>query len=57
MHGLAPAEPAVAAVLHPAEGNLRLVVDRLVIDVDDAGLDPLRLREPAIRFPRQDAGR
>src|SRR6202163_2581705 len=42
MHGLAAAEPSVAAVLYPAEGELRFVVDPLVVDVDDARLDPFR---------------
>ena len=34
-----PAEAAPAAVLDAAERHLRLVADRLVVDVDDARLD------------------
>ncbi len=55
MHRLTATEAAVAAVLHPAEGDLRFVVDGLVVDVDDAGLDPIRERQPAIGIARQDA--
>src|ERR1044071_9345557 len=38
---------APATVLHAAERHLWLVADRLVIDVDDPGLDPLREFEPS----------
>src|SRR5215211_9079223 len=43
-----PAEPAEPALLDAAERHLRLVGDRLVVDVDDPGLDLLREREPPI---------
>ena len=39
------AEAAAAAVLDAAERHLRLVADRLVVDVDDPRLDLLRERE------------
>jgi hypothetical protein len=41
VHRLATAKPAVAAVLYATERDLRLVVDRLVVDVHDPGLDSL----------------
>ena len=36
-----PRRSGPSRVLDPAEGHLRLVVDRLVVDVDDAGLEPV----------------
>src|SRR3982750_3852337 len=54
-HRLAP-EPSPARVLHAAERHLRLVADRLVVDVDDAGLEPLREREAAFGVGGEDAG-
>ena len=50
------AEPAAPAVLDAAEGHLRLVVDRLVVDVDDAGLQPAGDVEPPVRVAGEDAG-
>src|SRR5580765_2597916 len=49
-----PAEAAPARVLDAAERHLRLVADRLVVDVDDAGLEPLREREALVRIARDD---
>src|SRR6266498_298848 len=50
------AEAAPAAVLDAAERHLRLVVHRLVVDVDDARLQRLRQGEPPVRIGGQDAG-
>src|SRR5437868_13354234 len=49
VHRLRATEPAVAAVLHAAERHLRLIVDGLVVDVNDAGLDSLRQGKRTIR--------
>src|SRR5205823_13761693 len=56
MDRLAAAEPAVATVLDSTKRNLRLVVDRLVIDMHDSGLDPLRQRHGTVGVFSQDAG-
>ena len=45
-----------AAVLDAAERHLRLVADRLVVDVDDARLDALGEREAAVGVRRDDPG-
>src|SRR2546421_5774672 len=50
------AEASPARVLDPAERHLRLVADRLVVDVDDARLEPLREREALVRVVRDDPG-
>src|SRR5207248_7152828 len=49
-----PAEASPAGVLDAAERHLRLVADRLVVDVDDARLEQLREREAAIGVGRED---
>src|SRR5438034_3676770 len=53
----AAAEAPEAGVLDAAERHLRLVADRLVVDVDDAGLDPVRERQAALGVLRDDPGR
>src|SRR5438552_2704934 len=50
------AEAAEAAVLDSAERHLRLVRDRLVVDVHDARLDPLRERKATLTVAGDDAG-
>src|SRR5690242_16007042 len=57
VHRERAAEPAPAAVLDTAERHLRLVVDGLVVDVDDPGLEPAGDREPAVGVGRDHAGR
>src|SRR3954447_18814999 len=42
------AEASPAGVLDAAERHLRLVADRLVVDVDDARFEQLREREAAV---------
>ena len=55
-HRLAAEAPA-AGVLDAAERHLRLVADRLVVDVDDPRLELLREREAAVGVGRDDPRR
>src|SRR5689334_25362507 len=48
VHRERAAEPAPTAVLGAAERHLGLVVDGLVVDVDDARLEPARDLEPTV---------
>ena len=50
-------EPSEAAVLDAAERHLRLVPDRLVVDVDDPRHRSARQREPAVGVLRDDPRR
>src|SRR3954454_15951539 len=56
VHRRLAAEAPPARVLDAAERHLRLVADGLVVDVDDAGVDPLRECEAAVDVARDDAG-
>src|SRR5512133_471686 len=51
------AEAAEAALLDAAERHLRLVADGLVVDVDDARVDPLRELEAAVRVAGDETRR
>src|ERR671923_762990 len=51
------AETSPAAVFDAAERHLRLVAYGLVVDVDDARLDPLRERETFVGVARDDPRR
>jgi hypothetical protein len=57
VHWGAAAEASPPRVLHAAERHLRLVADRLVVDVHDARLDPLGEQEASVRICRDDPGR
>src|SRR5450631_3284989 len=48
-------EASPTAVLDTAERHLRLVMDGLVVDVHDAGIDPVRHRHAAVCVAREDA--
>src|SRR5581483_1171 len=56
VHDREPAEAAEAGVLDAAERHLRLVRDRLVVDVDDPRVDLLRQRKAALAVARDDPG-
>ena len=56
VHHRRAAEAAEAAVLDAAERHLRLVADRLVVDVDDSGFDPSGERKAAVGVARDDPG-
>src|SRR5579862_4002682 len=56
VHDREPAEAAEAGVLDAAERHLRLVRDRLVVDVDDSRVDLLRQGEAALAVAGDDPG-
>src|SRR5450759_1542419 len=55
VHRERSSETPPSAVLDTTERHLRLIVNRLVVDVHDAGLESIGHRHGAVRISREDA--